>query len=147
MSEQYSYTWAHGSPEWAAHQRQLDEKASVDDLLFLALVNARSADEALPPHATGPEKNNSGETFTPDPCHASACAERAGAYLYQARERLKLTSHQERAEILRKEIVEAALCHLARVKEGASHERVDAAWRAQTGAIEALWSHMLEVDR
>lgn len=89
MTDQYSYTWAHGSPEQAAHQRDMAGTATVDDLLLLALVNTTTADEALPPHATGPEKNNSGDVFTPDPWHASACSERAGAYIRHAGEKLR----------------------------------------------------------
>jgi len=79
--KQYKYTWEAGSPESLAHLRDMQGKATVDDLLLLALVNARSADEALPPWATGPEKNNLGNAFTPDPWHASACAERACCYI------------------------------------------------------------------
>lgn len=86
--EQYSYRWTPESPEVLAHLRNMAGTATVDDLLFLALVNTTTADEALPPWATGPDKNNSGNAFMPDPWHASACAERAGAYLRQAREKL-----------------------------------------------------------
>lgn len=90
--QQYTYTWAHGSPELAAHLRNVNGKATVDDLLFLALVNITSADEALPPWATGPDKNNTGDAFTPDTWHASACAERARAYVMRARATLDLAT-------------------------------------------------------
>ena len=86
--QQYSYTWEHGSAESAAHNRDMQGKASLTDLLLLALVNARSADEALPPHATGPQINNCGDKFTPDTWHASACAERACVYIERVRAKL-----------------------------------------------------------
>jgi len=86
--QQYTYTWTHGSPEDIAYLHERQGKATVDDLLLLAMVNARTADEALPPWATGPEKNNMGDAFTPDPWHASACAERAYYYARRAREML-----------------------------------------------------------
>ena len=82
---QYTYTWEKGSPEMEAHLRNLNGKASIDDLLLLAEANMRSADEALPPHALAPGVNNSGESWTPDPWHASACAERAEAYVRRVR--------------------------------------------------------------
>jgi hypothetical protein len=85
---QYSYTWTHGSAEQVAHIRDMQGHASLPDLLLLALANARSADEALPPHATGPDLNNSGQKFTPDPWHASACAERACVYIERVRAKL-----------------------------------------------------------
>jgi hypothetical protein len=87
--QQYTYNWGPGSAESAAHYRDMQRQATVDDLLLLALANARSADEALPPYATGPESNNMGDTFTPDPWHASACVERACAYLERIRALLK----------------------------------------------------------
>jgi len=85
---QYTYTWEHGSPEMAAHYRDLRGQASVQDLLLLALANARSADEALPPWATGPDLNNCGKRWTPDPWHASACAERACVYIERVQSKL-----------------------------------------------------------
>jgi len=83
--EQYTFKWQHGSPESMAHYRDMNGTATVDDLLFLALVNSTSADEALPPWATWPEKNNLGAAFPSDPWHASACSERACAYIQRAR--------------------------------------------------------------
>lgn len=88
MSGQYTYTWENGSPEMEAHMRDMRRSATVDDLLLLALANAVSADEALPPWATGPEKNNSGDAFLPDPMHASACTERAACYIRRARDKV-----------------------------------------------------------
>src|SRR5271165_6687368 len=82
--KQYTYTWAHDSAESTAHYRDMQGAASVPDLLTLALANARSANEALLPWATGPKPNNLGNTFTPDPWHASACAERACVYIERA---------------------------------------------------------------
>jgi hypothetical protein len=72
-------------PRSGRHQHGV---ATLDDLLLLALIEAEGAWRVLPPNAVGPLANNGGEIHTPDPAHASACADRAMAFLTLARRKL-----------------------------------------------------------
>lgn len=78
--------WAVGSAERVALAKLDVGTATVADLLTLAIAEVLDASDSLPPHCGSIEEGKSGKIE--DANHASACTDRAYAFLRLAAEKL-----------------------------------------------------------